>query len=193
MIFWLKNRRPNRWRDRREVEPEPIPDQIDYRRLVLEQLTDEQLEAIAAIEQTIARLGTPEGDAAQKRRPKLRSVGAGRFSRCNRFPIDQSLGHRGQRTRDTTHRSSNIFGLPSAAWASALPLRVRFSHSPRRRETAIEAHRRIAVDQDMENDQSRQPACSRAIAPSQLWPRISEREGAPRSMKSRRFSANIFA
>ena len=65
MIFWLKNRRPNRWRDRREVEPEPIPDQIDVRRLVLEQLTDEQLEAIAAIEQTIARLGPPEGDAAE--------------------------------------------------------------------------------------------------------------------------------
>ena len=65
MIFWLKNRRPNRWRDRREVEPEPIPDQFDPRRLVLEQLTDEQLEAIAALEQTIARLGPPEGDAAK--------------------------------------------------------------------------------------------------------------------------------
>jgi hypothetical protein len=65
MIFWLKNRRPNRWRDRREVDPEPIPDQIDVRTLVYEQLTDEQLEAIAAIKQTVARLGLPEGDAAE--------------------------------------------------------------------------------------------------------------------------------
>jgi len=30
-------------------------------------------------------------------------------------------------------------------------------------------------------------------APAQLWARISENESAPRSMKSRRFSANIFA
>jgi hypothetical protein len=65
MIFWLKNRRPNRWRDRREVDldrSEPIPGQFDPRRLVLEQLTGQQLEAIAAIKQTIARLEPPEGD-----------------------------------------------------------------------------------------------------------------------------------